>query len=149
MRIWSKGTVVWLILCMIFIYLVDLFTVGPNVTSGNGNLGLVIVVPAIVVIFLFARSLWGVLGKLELSSSTWMKIGIGALVLWAAFCFLEYTFTINLINDLGGSPKVESSRIYRYPWLNQYTNTIFVNYYILGIIVTGVVILKFVFKKKQ
>lgn len=148
MRFWSKGTVLWLVLSVIFIYLVDLFTVSPNVTSGNGNLGLLIVVPAFVVFLLLARSLWRGLDRLELASNTRSIIGLGALVLLLVFCYLEYNFIINLVNDLGGSPEVEASKIYRYPWLNQYTNTIFINLYTFGILVTGVTLIKLIFKKK-
>lgn len=149
MNFFSKGTVFWFFLCFILIYLVDLFTVSPNVTSGNGNLGLVFVVPALVVFFLFARSFWRLLGRLELRSYTWMKITLWAIVFSLVFCFLEYKFTLNLINDLGGLPGKETSRIYRYPLLNQYTNTIFVNFYILGAIISGVTLLKFIFKEKN
>jgi hypothetical protein len=148
MKFWSRGTALWFILCFIFIYLVDLFTISPNVISGNGNLGLVFVVPALIVFLLLARSLWRALGKLELDSNTWMKIGMGALVLFVAFGFLEYKFFLNLINDLGGSSEIETSRIYRYPMLNQYTNTIFVNFYTLVMVITGVILLRWFFRRK-
>ena len=132
----------WLILCIVFIYLVDLFTFKPNVISGNGNLGLLFVVPSSVLFLLFAKRLWKGLGMFEFISSLWMKIGCGAFALLLLFCFLEYKFVISLINNLGGTPNMASSRIYRYSWLNQYTNTIFINYYTLGIVATGVTLLK-------
>ena len=132
----SRGTLWWFILCILFIYLVDLLTVHPNVTSGGGNLGLLFVIPAIVVFLLFAKSLWKTLGRIDLKLSTRKKLGWGALVLLLLFCYLEYRFTIGVIRDLGGSPEVVSSRIYRYSWLNQYTNTIFINYYTFSILVT-------------
>jgi uncharacterized membrane protein len=87
--------------------------------------------------FLFAKGLWKALGRLKLKPSTWMKIRLGGLALLIVFGFLEYYFTKNLIRDLGGFPGNESSRIYRYFWLNQYTNTIFINIYTLGIVVAG------------
>lgn len=49
---WSKGMTIWLALSILFIYLVDLFTVNPNVISGNGNLGLLFVFPALVIFYL-------------------------------------------------------------------------------------------------
>lgn len=147
MRFWSRAMVGWMIISLIFVYLVDLFTIKPNVISGNGNLGLLFVVPALVVFILLLRSLWKVLGTLNLQSITWRKIGSVALVLLLSFCFLEYKFVINLINNLGGTPEIPDSRIYRYPWLNQYTNTIFVNVYTLGILVSGVTFLKIIIKK--
>jgi hypothetical protein len=142
--IWKKGMILWLLLCIVFICLVDLFTFKPNVISGNGNLGLIFVVPALVLFLLFARSLWQGLGMLEVSSSLWMKTGWGAFSLFFLFCFLEYQFVIHLIASLGGSPEMVSSKIYRYPWLNQYTNTIFINFYTLSIMGTGVTVLKII-----
>ncbi|MBT2691715.1 hypothetical protein [Bacillus sp. ISL-55] len=115
---WSRAIVWWLILSIVFIYLVDLFTFKPNVISGNGNLGLLFVVPALAFFILFARSLWEFLGALKLKSNTWMKIGWGAFAILLLLSILEYKLAIDLVNDLGGSPKIESSKIYRYPWLN-------------------------------
>lgn len=137
MRFWSKTTVLWFVLCIFLIFLVDLFTVKPHVISGNGNLGLLFLLPAAVVFFLFARSLWRGFGKLKLKLKSLKAIIIGTLALLLLFCYLEYTFAINLVAKLGGAPGTVSSRIYRYPWINQYTNTMFVNLYTLGIWVTG------------
>ncbi|MGI8385887.1 hypothetical protein [Robertmurraya sp. P23] len=148
MKTWSNRTVLWLFLCIIFIYLVDLFTIKPSVTSGNGNVGLLFLIPALIVFFLFARSFWRILGSIQLKSSTLVLIRFGGIILLLLFCFLEYNFTINLINNLGGAPGNESSRIYRYPWLNQYTNTVFINFYTLGLMVTGVIFIKS-FGRKQ
>lgn len=148
MKTWSNRTVLWLFLCIIFIYLVDLFTIKPSVISGNGNVGLLFLLPALIVFFFFARSFWRILGSIQLKSSTWVLIRFGGITLLLLFCFLEYHFTINLINNLGGAPGNETSRIYRYPWLNQYTNTIFINFYTLGLMVTGVIFIKS-FGRKQ
>lgn len=49
---------------------------------------------------------------------------------------------------LGGTSEIADSRIYRYPWLNQYTNTIFVNFYTLGIMMAGVTLFRIIIKKK-
>lgn len=150
MKTWSNRTVLWLFLCIIFIYLVDVFTINPSVTSGNGNVGLLFLIPALIVFSLFARSFWRILGSIQLKSSTWVLIRFGGIILLLLFCFLEYHFTINLINKLGGAPGNESSRIYRYPWLNQYTNTVFINFYTLGLMVSGVTfIISFSSKQKN
>jgi hypothetical protein len=42
---------------------------------------------------------------------------------------LEFAYVSELIKKLGGPPTNEESMIYSFPWLNQYTNTIFVNFY--------------------
>ena len=142
-----KLIILWLVLCVIFIYLVDLFTFKPHVISGNGNLGLLFVGPALIIFIFFAISLWKGLSNLRFKSSTSMMIGLTALALFIIFCFLQYKFAANLINDLGGSSKEPSSKIYRYPWLNQYTNTIFINFYTLGILATGITFLNILVKR--
>jgi hypothetical protein len=73
-----------------------------------------------------------------------MKIGWGAFSLLLLFCFLEYKFVTSIIASLGGTPEVASSKICRYPWLNQYTNTIFINFYTLGIMATGAAFFKII-----
>jgi hypothetical protein len=142
MSFWSRAMVWWLVLSIVFIYLVDLFTIKPNVISGNGNLGLLFVVPALALFILFVRSLRRYLGTLKLKSNTWMKLGWGAFAILLLLSILQYKLAIDLVNDLGGSPKIETSKIYRYPWLNQYTNTLFINFYTLGIMTTGITIIR-------
>ncbi|MBT2640427.1 hypothetical protein [Bacillus sp. ISL-39] len=142
-----KSIVWWFVLSVVFIYLVDLFTFKPHVISGNGNLGLLFVGPALIIFIFFAISLWKGLGNLKLKYSPTMMIGFGAIALFIMFCILEYKFAANLINDLGGTPKEPSSKIYRYPWLNQFTNTIFINFYTLGILATGLTFLNILVKR--
>jgi hypothetical protein len=147
MRICSQTTIGWFALCIFLIFLVDFFTVKPHVISGSGNLGLVFVLPALVVFFLFARSLWRGLGKRKLKLNTSKGIIFGTLSLLLLFCYLEYTFAFDLVTKLGGTPGTVSSRIYRYPWINQYTNTMFVNFYTLGILITGTLLFYFIRSK--
>lgn len=85
MKTWSNRTVLWLFLCIIFIYLVDLFTIMPSVTSGNGNVGLLFLLPALIVFFFFARSFWRILGSIQLKSN------LGSDTLWG-----NHPFTIVL-----------------------------------------------------
>ncbi|MCM3575365.1 hypothetical protein M3172_19375 [Mesobacillus subterraneus] len=142
-----RSMVWWFVLCVIFVYLVDLFTFKPHVISGNGNLGLLFGWPALIISIFFAKSLWNGLRNLRLKSSSSIMIGLGAFALFIIFLILEYKFAANLINDLGGSPKEPSSKIYRFPWLNQYTNTIFINFYTLGMLVAGISFLNILFKR--
>lgn len=147
MKSWFKSMVWWFVLSVVLIYLVDLFTFKPHVISGNGNLGLLFVMPALILFTFFARSLWKGLGNLSLKSSTSIMIGFGAFALFIIFCILEYKFAADLVNHLGGSPKEPDSKIYRYPWLNQYTNTLFINFYTLGILATGTTFLNILVKR--
>lgn len=142
-----KSIIFWLLLSVVFIYLVDLFTFKPHVISGNGNLGLLFVGPALIVFIFFAISLWKCFRVIRITSSISLVIGVAAFALFIMFCLLEYKFAANLINDLGGSSKEPSSKIYRYPWVNQYTNTIFINFYTLGILATGITFLNILVKR--
>lgn len=137
-----RNTVFLLILCILFIYLVDLFTINHNVISGNGNLGLLFMFPALIIFLLFAYSIWICLANLQLPTKTWMFISFGSFFLLLLFCYLEYTFVLQLIDSLGGTPEIETSKIYRYSWLNQYTNTLFINFFTLSIFISGVVLLR-------
>ncbi|UOY92291.1 hypothetical protein MUG87_17950 [Ectobacillus sp. JY-23] len=128
MKLWSKA-MIWFALSLFVLYLVDVFTVSPTVTSGNGNLGLLFVFPAPIVCFFFIKHLRKVLQSLDLQPKTWLWIRVGSLLFFAIGCLLEYQYVLHMIHSLGGTPKEEASRIYRYPWLNQYTNTMFVNVY--------------------
>lgn len=147
MKSWFKSMVWWFVLSLVFIYLVNLFTFKPHVISGNGNLGLLFVGPALIIFAFFAISLWKGLGNLSLKSSTSIMIGFGAFALFILFCILEYKFAAELVNDLGGSPKEPASKIYRYPWLNQFTNTIFINFFTLGMLATGTTFLNILVKR--
>lgn len=147
MKFWSKSLVWWLVLSLAFIYLVDLFTIRPHVISGNGNLGLLIVAPTLLFFVFFGKSFWKSLGVLRVRPSTSMIMGSGAFVLFILFCILEYQFAVNLIKELGGSSKEPESRIYRFPWLNQYTNTLFINVYTFGILAAGITFLKIILNR--
>ena len=147
MKFRSRSLALWLVLSLVFIYLVDLFTVKPQVISGNGNLGLLFFVPTLLIFIFFAKSLWKWLGLLTINAGKSTMVLVGAFVLFILFCILEYQFAVNLVNDLGGSPKEPASRIYRFPWLNQYTNTLFINLYTFGILATGITFLKNILKR--
>jgi len=54
---------------------------------------------------------------------------------------------LNLIAQLGGTPAHKTSRIYRFPWLNQYTNTLFFNFYTFIILIAIVAGLHSVLKR--
>ncbi|MBN8201084.1 hypothetical protein [Bacillus sp. NTK034] len=130
----SKNMISW-ILCFLFsffgFYLIEhLFTVSPHVVSGNGNLG-------ILVIFLFTPvfiSSW--IYTFKLAKAKMVKEGkttIGILLFALAGCVLLMIviidYTSELITALGGTPDNPESRIYRFGWFNQYTNSLYFNVY--------------------
>jgi hypothetical protein len=130
----SKKLIFW-ILSFLFsffgFYLIEhLFTVNPHVTSGNGNLG-------ILVIFLFTPvfiSSWVYTFKLVKTKMVKDgKITVGILLFSLAGCVLLMIemndYTSELITALGGTPDNPDSRIYRFGWFNQYTNSLYFNVY--------------------
>jgi hypothetical protein len=63
---------------------------------------------------------------LKLKEASFMA---GSFIVLLAASVLEFAYVAELIRKLGGPPTSEESRIYSFPWLNQYTNTIFVNFH--------------------
>ncbi len=149
MNFFFKPTVVWLLLSIVFLYLVGLFTIRPEVTSGNGNLGLIFVLLAVIIFLRFAKNLWKSLGTLVLQPRTWKFVSLGSLFVLLLASFLEYRYTLNLIDQLGGTPAQKSSRIYRYSWVNQYTNTLFINVYTFIMLISGVVFLHAILRRNR
>lgn len=112
-------------------YLIEhVFTVNPHVVSGNGNLG-------ILIIFLFTPvfiSSWVYtfkLAKATLLKNNKMAIGIllFSLAVSALLMIEIYDYIGELILALGGKPDNPESRIYRFGWFNQYTNSLYFNVY--------------------
>ncbi|MFC5402514.1 hypothetical protein [Cohnella soli] len=59
-----------------------------------------------------------------------IALTIGGLVLLLLFCvYGEYEKTHELLRELGGGTGKPDSVIYRFGWLNQYTNNLFLNGY--------------------
>jgi hypothetical protein len=130
----SKKQIYWslsLLFSFFGFYLIEhLFTVKPHVVSGNGNLG-------ILVIFLFSPVFicsWVYtfkLTKTTILKNNKMAIGIllFSLAVSALLMIEIYDYTSELIMALGGKPDNPESRIYRFGWFNQYTNSLYFNVY--------------------
>ena len=130
----SKKLIFW-ILSFLFsffgFYLIEhLFTVNQHVTSGNGNLGILVIflfTPVFISSWIFTYKL----AKAKFVKNNKMTIGI--LLFALAGCVL-LMIAINdyigeLIIALGGTPDNPESRIYRFGWFNQYTNGLYFNVY--------------------
>ncbi|RBP96614.1 hypothetical protein DFO70_101427 [Cytobacillus firmus] len=123
------------VLCFLFsflgFYLIEhLFTVKPHVISGNGNLGILVILlftPVFISSWVYTFKL--VNAKIVKDS----KMTIGILVFSLACCVLLMIemndYTGELITALGGTPDNPESRIYRFGWFNQYTNSLYFNVY--------------------
>lgn len=125
----SRQIIIYFLLCIIAIVMVREFTFSPESFSGNGN-PVILIFPFVVLTFgLFGYELFLKLKEASFKVSTLRNIMVGSFIVLLAASVLEFAYVSELIRKLGGPPTNEESRIYSFPWLNQYTNTIFVNFY--------------------
>ncbi len=115
-----------------FYVIEHLFTIPPHKVSGNGN-------PGLLVIFLlfpfFAASLYLTFILIKAIFSTGLNIKRIAIISSIAILIciiltgLIIHYTNALVHSLGGTPTSPDSRIYRFGWFNQYTNSLYFNTY--------------------
>ena len=150
--------IIWFIsilLSFLGFYLIEhMFTIKPDVWSGNGNLGILIMMlfsPVFILSYFTTYKM-----TREISSST-MKMNLRVVILTLSlFCctfliFLIINYTSELIIALGGTPSNPNSKIYRFGWFNQYTNSMYFNVYtfLLTHIITVIIGILLVFFKKR
>lgn len=137
----SIRLIVLLIINIVNIYFVKIFTIDTDVFSGNGNLGILFVLLGYILIIFFALELRRTIkDQYQISNRKNIIILFVSILILAVSALLEYSFAVNLIEQLGGFGNPESA-IYRLNFLNQYTNTIFLNVYILLILISLLMIL--------
>lgn len=105
------------------------FRVNPHTISGNGNLALVVIIPLLPLLITFYLLIGIISHKIFTRLKTTillLYLSVCAVILWIGTA-LEIEYVQELLKQLGGRPEVPESRIYRFPWLNQYTNTIYFN----------------------
>ncbi|MDM5317239.1 hypothetical protein QUF49_14615 [Fictibacillus sp. b24] len=129
MRVYLNRCIVSLVASLFFIFLVDLFTQKPGRLGGNGNLGLIPLFFAIMIIAYSGYVLLTLLKKLELNRKKWTNILAASFLVFIVSIVMEIFFFKRLIHELGGPPTTMDSQIYRFGWLNQGTNTLYVNMY--------------------
>jgi ABC-type Fe3+ transport system permease subunit len=115
-----------------FYVIENTFTIKPNVISGNGNLGILIIM-LLSPIFILSYYLTYKLGREVSYNATTRKLRVFILSLAFICCslliFPIVNYTNELIIALGGTPSNHESRIYRFGWFNQYTNSMYFNVY--------------------
>ncbi|MBA2872200.1 magnesium-transporting ATPase (P-type) [Anoxybacillus calidus] len=139
MKLFSKQLIISFLVCLLMLHLTELFTIEPHVTSGNGNPGLLIMMLATFSFLFFGRGLWKVLTNMSVSKRGLLFMSIGSFCILSMSAFLEITYVLDLIKQLGGPPSNVNSRIYRFSWINQYTNTFYVNVYTYIIFISSIV----------
>jgi len=115
-----------------FYLLESYFTIPPDVISGNGNPGMFIVI-AFLPFFIVGYVLSYLVAKNDLAP----YLNISTRLILSMLLFISCLFLLNaIIKDakelffaLGGTPENPESKIYRFGWFNQYTNSVFFNMY--------------------
>lgn len=145
-EIWFRTFIIFLGLSIIFFFLIDLFTIkprpDPNSVSGNGNLGLVVLM-FLVPIFLFWLGIWYRFlykGFQQESSSTIKKHLLNGSLLFIAGIILQFYFVSSSLKKLVNHEYNPFEEGYRGSMINQYTNTLFFNGSTYGIVVSGMLV---------
>ncbi|KJE29037.1 putative membrane protein [Geobacillus kaustophilus] len=139
LNLFSRRLIGLLLACLFMIYLTKLFTMKPHVISGNGNPGMIFIILSALLFFFFGREIWKIMNNAAYSKKKWLFITISSLFILCLSAFLEISYFVNLIKQLGGPPSNTNSKIYRYNWVNQYTNTLYVNIYTFCIFISSVI----------
>lgn len=129
---WFLYPIVILLSYLGFYIINNFFTIEPDVISGNGNPGLIIIIlfsPIFVIGYLLTYQL-----SREISFNLLNKFQKLLILFFLFFSSILLIITIiycanDLIISLGGPPNDPNSRIYRFGWFNQYTNSIYFNFY--------------------
>lgn len=138
-----------------FFIIENIFTIKPDVISGNGNLGLLIIM-LFSPVFIASNFLTFKLVKEKTNHVKNRKINAWILLLSLLFCLFLMAAIVNYANELvialGGTPADPDSRIYRFGWFNQYTNSIYFNVYTflmthLLVVIAAVLSVKSTFSK--
>jgi hypothetical protein len=132
----KKKSIFWMISLLLsfsgFFLIENIFTIKPDVISGNGNLGLLIIM-LFSPIFLASYFLTFKVVKEKSTNVKNRKISAWILLLSLICCVFLMAAILDYANELvfalGGTPADPESRIYRFGWFNQYTNSIYFNVY--------------------
>ncbi|MEH7883725.1 hypothetical protein V7654_05295 [Bacillus sp. JJ1609] len=132
----EKKSIFWMISVLLsslgFFLIENTFTIQPDVNSGNGNLGLLIIM-LFSPVFIASYILTFKLAKEKSNNVKNRKMHAWILLLSLIFCVFLMVAILNYANELvialGGTPANPDSRIYRFGWFNQYTNSIYFNVY--------------------
>ncbi|WP_066304987.1 hypothetical protein [Bacillus sp. FJAT-29814] len=106
-------------------FLIHESTIKPYQMSGNGNFGILFMMPTVPIYLIFLFQFGRIMTNVALKSKILLIL---AVIVFSILLFLEMALVENLVAELGGGPENPASRIYRFGWFNQYTNTLFFNW---------------------
>ncbi|CAH2716039.1 hypothetical protein BACCIP111895_03223 [Neobacillus rhizosphaerae] len=155
-----RKSTVYLVFCIMLMVLsimgfilIDLSTIEPPHISGNGNIAILFMVPTVLfyLLFLFNLFRWSIVAACEIKLKHRLHLIILLVIALIILIFVEVDFINNLVHLLGGGPEEPKSRIYRFGWYNQYTNTIYFNWitFCMGMVLSAFFALFFGLLKKQ
>jgi hypothetical protein len=154
----NKPYLIFLIWNVLMVFAVDGMTIKHEMgkgVSGNGNLGILALFPSVLTFLILCfwtayvtkwcfydqREYWGKWGNAAVS------------VVAAALCVLSVFWEIYIFEDLrvqlNGYTHDPESAVYRFGWLNQYTNTLYYNFSILLFGISFAVIIGWVLEQVQ
>ncbi|WP_286883980.1 hypothetical protein [Aneurinibacillus sp. UBA3580] len=112
-----------------FFIMIDLFTVPLHVTSGNGNLALLVMAPAVVGIVLFATMVGIFVSRLLRRQGKALIRGflLGDVLLLGLMIIGEVWFVRDSLAQFDGEAGILAAHLFRFGMLNQYTNTLYFN----------------------
>ncbi|WP_152679856.1 hypothetical protein [Paenibacillus sp. IHB B 3415] len=135
---WRK-LLIWLSISIIFAVLTDwgTFTYEADGTiSGNGNPGIIMLAAGWLFGIILLCSAGMVLYRLFRLKSVFsipsLLIAVSALIVLPLAIWLETGYVDALRVHLRGFTRDEDSVVFRFGWINQYTNNLFYNAYILA-----------------
>lgn len=122
-----------ILLTFLGFYLIEnMFTINPDVWSGNGNLGILIMIifsPIFILSYFFTYKISREIAYYKMRRKIRVVILTLALISCTLLILPIVNYTSELIIALGGTPSAPDSKIYRFGWFNQYTNSIYFNVY--------------------
>ncbi|MFZ3590229.1 hypothetical protein ACOI1C_13405 [Bacillus sp. DJP31] len=137
--------IVLLVVSVLLFFLIDLVTFKPRpngAVSGNGNLGLIVLIfliPSFLIqLFLWSKGIYRGFQQQPLADlKKHIMYGIALLVIGIV---LQVTYVSCILSALEGHPYNPFEEGYRGSMINQYTNTLFFNGNTYGIFVAGVLV---------
>ncbi|MGG3564677.1 hypothetical protein ABES03_24075 [Neobacillus rhizosphaerae] len=144
---------IFMVLSLIGFALIAASTMNPSQYSGNGNFAILFTLPTVPLYLLFlyylSRWIYKIINGISMKNRLTF-LGCMAVV-FLVLIFLEVRYIQNLVILLGGGPERPESRIYRFGWYNQYTNTIYFNWitFSLGMIISVMISIGYSLIKKS
>ena len=120
------------------------FTVKPDEVANAGNLGAlgIALVAPFILLSLFTTYRFFLESsrhaKDQIMRMIYLVFGVALVVV---FIYYANDYKADVFASLGGDTKTVGSQIYGFPLLNEYTNSVFINFYTFGIVHTGIGIL--------